>query len=138
MTKRIRALRFTYAEIAAKLGIGHCVRCDAWAGKHYPGLVIREGPEIVAHWSERRVNRRGAFNFVRQVEMVRAPLGAPLWLRIYLSTSRAVDAAAAIGYRIPRWYSDHERRRVRYLLRDHEMRNTNEDARRAWKWAAPE
>ncbi len=133
---RAKAPRLTYAELAARLGVEMCVRdIDECPQRHYPGVIVRIASSIIAHWSDRRMNRRGAFNFIRLVEVQRVPAGAPKWMAIWLSTSRAVDAALTVGYRIPRWYTETERRRVRYLLRDPELRDRNEDARRAWKWA---
>lgn len=128
----------TYAEIAQQLDVEMCVRdpqeCPM---QHHPGVIVRIAGSLIAHWAERRVNRRGAFNFIRHVAAARVPMGAPKWMQIWLSTSSAVDTALTIGYRIPRWYTETERRRVRWLLRDPEKR-TSEDARRAWKWAQPE
>lgn len=136
---RAKAPQLTYDQMCAKLGIGRCgLDPQDCPIDHYPGVVVRYQGSLIAHWSDRRINRRGAFNFIRHVEIARVPPGSPKWMVTWLSTSRAVDKAAELGYRIPRWYTETERRRVRWLLRDPATREHNEDARRAWKWAQPE
>lgn len=110
----------TYADLAAQLGVKICQ--GNWYGEvgtpepdHVRGFADRTK---VHWWPERRVTKVGLRRFLTLVAATKLHGYKDMntAMRLYATNAWAAKTAADLHRRIPRRYSDEDRRRLRWLI----------------------
>jgi len=112
-------MNLTYADLATQYGVKLCQ--GNWYGEvgtpepdHVRGWADRQ----VHWWPERRVTKTGLRRFLTLVAATKLHgyKDMSTAMRLYATNVWAVNAAAELHVRIPRRYSDADRRRARWLV----------------------